>query len=74
MKCYLITSESVERHIAYIRETADPAGRIPARLIFFRFAILRPMNNRQHHDVPSIFMDFVYDDVGVLDQLVCPGV
>jgi len=28
---YLITSESVDRHIAYIRETADAAGRAPAR-------------------------------------------
>jgi hypothetical protein len=28
---YLITPESVERHIAYIRQTATAAGRVPAR-------------------------------------------
>jgi transposase len=28
---YLITAESVDRHIAYIKETADAAGRAPAR-------------------------------------------
>ncbi len=28
---YLITPESIERHIAYIKETADAAGRGPAR-------------------------------------------
>jgi hypothetical protein len=28
---YIITAESVERHIAYIKETADAAGRAPAR-------------------------------------------
>jgi hypothetical protein len=27
---YLITAESIDRHIAYIRETADAAGRAPA--------------------------------------------
>ena len=28
---YIITPESVDRHIAYIKETADAAGRAPAR-------------------------------------------
>jgi hypothetical protein len=28
---YLITPESIERHIAYIRQTATAAGRVPAR-------------------------------------------
>lgn len=29
---YLITPESIERHIAYISQTAGAAGRVPARL------------------------------------------
>src|ERR1700692_3753572 len=28
---YLITAESIERHIAYIRQTATAAGRVPTR-------------------------------------------
>jgi hypothetical protein len=28
---YIITPESVDRHIAYIKETSDAAGRAPAR-------------------------------------------
>jgi hypothetical protein len=32
------------------------------------------MDNREHYDIPAIFVDFIDNDVGILNEFACPGV
>jgi hypothetical protein len=36
-------------------------------------AVLRAMDNGEHYDIPAIFVDFIDDDVGILNEFACAG-
>src|SRR5258708_29775972 len=50
---YLISAESIERHIAFIKETAAAAGRVPARLDASERASMLQIDKPSKGDAPQ---------------------